>query len=68
VQSQNSIVAVVRRILLVTAQIEQATSINEFQRLLGELGVMAGLVVVLTIALFFVRRTHRSERETARSS
>jgi hypothetical protein len=33
-----------------------------------ELGVMAGLVVVLTIALFFVRRTHRSERETARSS
>jgi hypothetical protein len=68
VQSQNPIVAVVRRILLVTAQIEQATSINEFQRLLAELGVMADLVVVLTIALFFVRRTHRAERETARSS
>jgi len=62
------LIAVVRRILLITAQIEQATSINEFQRLLAELGVMGGLVVVLTIALFFVRRTHRSERETARSS
>jgi hypothetical protein len=29
---------------------------------------MAHLVVVLTIALFFVRRMHRAERETARSS
>jgi uncharacterized membrane protein (DUF373 family) len=61
------LIAVVRRILLVTAQIEQATSPEEFQNLLAELGVMAGLVVVLTAALFFIRRTSRSERETERS-
>jgi uncharacterized membrane protein (DUF373 family) len=61
------LIAVVRRILLVTAQIEQATGTEEFQRLLTELGVMAGLVVVLTIALVFVQRTHRSEQETKRS-
>jgi uncharacterized membrane protein (DUF373 family) len=61
------LIAVVRRILLVTAQIEQATGTEEFQRLLTELGVMAGLVVVLTIALVFVQRTHRSEQETKSS-
>ena len=61
------LIAVVRRILLVTAQIEQAISPEEFQNLLAELGVMAGLVVVLTAALFFVRRTSRSEQETESS-
>ncbi len=61
------LIAVVRRILLVTAQIEQATGTEEFQRLLAELGVMAGLVVVLTIALVFIQRTYRSERETESS-
>jgi uncharacterized membrane protein (DUF373 family) len=61
------LIAVVRRILLVTAQIEQAMGPEEFQNLLGELGVMAGLVVVLTAALFFIRRTQRPERETESS-
>ena len=61
------LIAVVRRILLVTDQIEQATGTEEFQRLLTELGVMACLVVVLTIALVFVQRTHRSEQETKSS-
>jgi uncharacterized membrane protein (DUF373 family) len=61
------LIAVVRRILLVTAQIEQASGTEEFQNLLAELGVMAVLVVVLTAALFFIRRTSRSERETERS-
>jgi uncharacterized membrane protein (DUF373 family) len=61
------LIAVVRRILLVTAQIEQASGTQEFQNLLAELGVMAVLVVVLTAALFFIRRTSRSERETERS-
>jgi hypothetical protein len=56
--------AVVRRILLLTSQIAQAKSTGEFQRLLAELRVMAGLVVVLTIALFFVQRTRRAEQET----
>jgi uncharacterized membrane protein (DUF373 family) len=63
----SGLIAVVRRILLVTAQIEQAKGTGEFERLLAELGVMAGLVVVLTIALFFVQRTRRSERETESS-
>jgi uncharacterized membrane protein (DUF373 family) len=58
------LIAVVRRILLVTAQIEQVAGTDEFQNLLAELGVMAGLVVVLTIALVFIQRTRRSERET----
>jgi hypothetical protein len=56
----------VRRILLVTAQIEQAKGTEEFQELLAELGVMAGLVVILTIALF-IQRTRRSKRETESS-
>jgi uncharacterized membrane protein (DUF373 family) len=51
------LIAVVRRILLVTAQIEEARGTQEFQNLLAELGVMAGLVVVLTSALFFIQRT-----------
>jgi uncharacterized membrane protein (DUF373 family) len=58
------LIAVVRRILLVTAQIEEARGTQEFQNLLAELGVMAGLVVVLTSALFLIRRTRRSEPET----
>ncbi len=57
------LIAVVRRILLVTAQIEEARGTQEFQNLLAELGVMAGLVVVLTSALFLIRRTRRSEQE-----
>jgi uncharacterized membrane protein (DUF373 family) len=61
------LIAVVRRILLVTAQIEQAKGTREFERLLAELGVMASLVVILTIALFCVQRTHRSERDTESS-
>jgi uncharacterized membrane protein (DUF373 family) len=61
------LIAVVRRILLVTAQIEEARGTQEFQNLLAELGVMAGLVVVLTSALFFIQRARRSERETESS-
>lgn len=34
------LIAVVRRILLVTAQIEQATGTDEFRNLLADLGVM----------------------------
>lgn len=56
------LIAVVRRILLVTAGLEQAAGTEEFQNLLIELGVMAGLVVVLTGALYFTGRLHRSEQ------
>jgi uncharacterized membrane protein (DUF373 family) len=56
------LIAVVRRILLLTAEIEQASA-EEFQNMLIELGVMTGLVIVLTIALYFTRRMRLTEKE-----
>ena len=56
------LIAVVRRILLLTAEIERASA-EEFQNMLIELGVMTGLVIVLTIALYFTRRMRLSEKE-----
>src|SRR5829696_10511175 len=56
------LIAVVRRILLLTAEIERANS-EEFQNMLIELGVMTGLVIVLTVALYFTRRMRLSEKE-----
>ena len=61
------LIAVVRRILLVTAQIEQVEDTEAFQNLLTELGVMAGLVIVLTTALYFTRRMRRLEQESESS-
>jgi uncharacterized membrane protein (DUF373 family) len=61
------LIAVVRRILLLTAQIEQAPSTEEFQNMLLELGVMTGLVIVLAIALYFARRMRLAEKETESS-
>jgi hypothetical protein len=55
------LIAVVRRILLLTAQLEQAESIERFQNMIIELGVMTGLVIVLTIALYFTRRMRMSD-------
>ena len=56
------LIAVVRRILLLTAEIEQASA-EEFQNMLIELGVMTGLVIVLTGALYFTRRMRLTEKE-----
>jgi uncharacterized membrane protein (DUF373 family) len=56
------LIAVVRRILLLTAEIEGASA-EEFQNMLIELGVMTGLVIVLTGALYFTRRMRLSEKE-----
>jgi uncharacterized membrane protein (DUF373 family) len=56
------LIAVVRRILLLTAEIERASA-EEFQNMLIELGVMTGLVIVLTGALIFTRRMRLSEKE-----
>ena len=50
------LIAVVRRILLLTAGLEQAESMEKFQNMVIELGLMTGLVIVLTIALYFTRR------------
>jgi uncharacterized membrane protein (DUF373 family) len=56
------LIAVVRRILLLTAEIERASA-EEFQNMVIELGVMTGLVIVLTIALYFTRRMRLSEQK-----
>ena len=50
------LIAVVRRILGVTVSIEQSLGTPEFTSLLLELGVLTGLVLTLTIALYFTRR------------
>ena len=57
------LIAVVRRILLLTAGLEQAESTEVFRNMLIELGVMTGLVIVLTVALYFTRRMRLSEKE-----
>jgi uncharacterized membrane protein (DUF373 family) len=51
------LIAVVRRILGVTVSIEQSLGTSEFNSLLLELGVLTGLVIALTGALYFTRRT-----------
>ncbi len=51
------VIAVVRRILAVTASIEQSLGTPEFDSLLLELGVLTVLVVSLSIAYYFTRRT-----------
>ena len=62
------IIAVVRRILSVTAEAGQtATGTGEFQNLTTELGVLAALVIALGIALYVTRRTRRRERTTGSS-
>ena len=60
------LIAVVRRILLVTAELERASA-EAFRNMLIELGVMTGLVIVLTISLYFTRRMRLSEKEQERS-
>ena len=54
------LVAVVRGILLLTANLHhQAQSMEESQILLIEVGILAFLVIVLTSALYFARRMRR---------
>ncbi|ABG03967.1 conserved hypothetical protein [Rubrobacter xylanophilus DSM 9941] len=50
------LIAAVRRILTVTAEIEQSLGTPAFQDLVLELGVLTLLVVALSGALFFTRR------------
>ena len=55
------IIAVVRRVLAVTASIEQSLGTPEFDRLLAELGVLTVLVISLSLAPYFTRRAGRRE-------
>lgn len=59
------LIAVVRRILGVTVSIEQSLGTPEFTSLLLELGVLTGLVLTLTVALYFTRRME-GRRESPR--
>lgn len=55
------LIAVVRRILSVTATIERSLGTPRFESLLYELGVLTVLVVALAGALYFIRRAERPE-------
>ncbi len=59
------LIAVVRRILAVTASIEQSLGTPQFQSLLLELAVLTALVVSLAVALYFTRRME-GHRESPR--
>jgi uncharacterized membrane protein (DUF373 family) len=50
------LIAVVRRILLLTAEAEQTIGTQEFQNLIIELGVLTVLVISLAVALYFTNR------------
>ena len=50
------LIAVVRRILLVTAEAEQTLGTDKFPNLITELGVLTVLVISLAAALYFTRR------------
>ena len=57
------LIAVVRRILLVTAEAGQTADPARFQDLITELGVLAALILALAAALYVTRRTQRSQEE-----
>ncbi len=61
------LIAVVRRILLATAEIEQSVGTEAFQDRLIELVVLTALVVALTIALYFSRRMRHTRQSTESS-
>ncbi len=56
------LIAVVRRVLAVTADIEQSLGTPEFDSLLLELGVLTALILALAGALYFTRRAKESGR------
>ena len=59
------LIAVVRRILLVTAEAGQTVDQETFLNLVTELGVLTALVISLAAALYFTRRAER-QQETER--
>jgi len=61
------LIAVVRSILLLVANIHQVQSMEESQMLLIEVGSLSLLVIILTSALYFARRMRLSERNRATS-
>ena len=60
---QVGLVAVVRSILLLTANLHEVQSMEEVQILLMEVGILAILLGVLTIALYYARRMEEPEQK-----
>jgi uncharacterized membrane protein (DUF373 family) len=59
------LIAVVRRILLVTAEAEQTLGTEQFPNLIIELGVLTVLVISLATALYFTRRMEHRRSASA---
>jgi hypothetical protein len=57
------LIAVVRAILLLTANLHEGLSMEESQVLLIEVGILAFLVIILTGALYFARRMRPSSEQ-----
>lgn len=55
------IVAVIRRLIVITAQAEQELGTQVFEHLMLEMAVLIGGVLVLGATIFMVRHTRRSE-------
>jgi uncharacterized membrane protein (DUF373 family) len=55
------IIAVIRRILIASAETTLYGSAEEFQRLTIELGVLSAMVIALGISFYLVRRVGRKE-------
>jgi hypothetical protein len=57
------LIAVVRSLLLLTANLKEVQSMAEVQILLIEVGILTILVGVLTITLYYARRMHLHEQQ-----
>jgi uncharacterized membrane protein (DUF373 family) len=55
------IIAVIRRILLASAETTLSGSAEDFQRLITELAVLSALVIALGVSFYLVRRVGREE-------
>ena len=60
------LIAVVRRVLTVTAEIEQSLGTPQFESLVLELAVLTVLIIALSGALYFIRRSERIIRRSER--
>lgn len=56
------LIAVVRRVLAVTADIEQSLGTPEFDSLIIELGVLTVLILALAAAIYFTRKARQAGR------
>jgi len=60
------LIAVVRRVLTITAEIDQSLGTPEFESLVFELAVLTALIIALSGALYFIRRSERIIRRSER--